>query len=69
MQVGGTQAVCSIPATYGKVDAADAKEMLEWLELIARRLRRDIRDEEASHPAPFTKPFTSARSGMGVPKS
>lgn len=42
MPVGKMSAVCLIPAPGGKVSPDDARDMIEWLNMIIRRLERDI---------------------------
>lgn len=42
MQIGINRAAVFIPAPNGIVQPDDAKDMIEWLNMIIRRLERDI---------------------------
>lgn len=50
MQMGLQQAVCEIPTPCGKVTPCDAQDLLDWLEMICKRLRRDLVGGNAVQP-------------------
>ena len=42
MRVGLLEAICLIPAPMGRVHSDEAADMIEWLEMIVKRLKRDL---------------------------
>lgn len=52
MQMGLVQAVCEIPAPDRKVSPEDARDLIEWLNMIVRRLERDIESGTPCHVNP-----------------
>ncbi len=52
LQMGLQQAVCEIPTPHGKVTPEDAQDLLGWLEIICKRLHRDIASGKRIKPVP-----------------